>query len=673
LILALEAYCSHGGKGHFLLLEMAKYSGRVASAKRNSPERQILCLRNASSTHRLGAAVAHEIFPQVFSKPAKYPEVVRVALATPLSKLHAAALICGVLSAALGIFVLIGWSFDIEPLMSVLPGHIRMKPNAAVLFFSAGIALALSLRNSRRSRRLARVLAIVVIFFSLLTLVEYGAVVDFHIDEVLFTDHVQRTFPGRMALITCVNFCLIGVSLLCLNASGRIRWMALGLALFVMADSYAAIVASVYGVRILYGAIDYKSMALHTGAGFLTIGAGIVLAQPESTLLGVLCAPQNGGRMARRILPFVLLLPVALGWIYLRPSVDFGQPHFGMALMAVTLSCSGSIALWVLAAFLNRAEREQAEFSREREESAMAIRQSERELRLVTDHLPTLLSYIDPDGRFLRVNRTYELWTGLPANAIVGKTIRELMGDDYWARTSFALDSVLRGETITFETTYPRLDGERVVEITYAPNTDETGSVRGIACMVADVDERRKAQQVMRESETLHSANKALHELATTDKLTGMKNRRAFDERLSTEFAASKEGDEELSVLLIDVDNFKSRNDTWGHAAGDEVLRKLGSVLSAAVRKPDLAARYGGEEFAVLLPVSGRTAATIVANRIVKLVAEKNWDEEQLTVSIGISTQTKAMRHEDELVSAADAALYEAKRTGKNRICYWEP
>jgi diguanylate cyclase (GGDEF)-like protein/PAS domain S-box-containing protein len=310
---------------------------------------------------------------------------------------------------------------------------------------------------------------------------------------------------------------------------------------------------------------------------------------------------------------------------------------------------------------------------REREENASAIRQSERELRLVTDHLPTLLSYIDTDGRFLRVNRTYERWMGLTANAIVGKTIRELMGEDYWERTSFALETVLRGETITFETAYPRLDGERIAEITYAPSTDDTGCVRGIACMVVDVDERRRAQQALRDSEILSSANKALHELARTDELTGIKNRRAFEERLSKEFAISKTHDLALSLLLIDVDDFKARNDTWGHAAGDDVLRKLGSLLSTAVRGPDLAVRYGGEEFAVLLPGSSESGASIVANRIQKLVTEENWKEEQLTLSMGVSSVRTDMTREDELVVAADTALYEAKRTGKNRICYWKP
>ena len=174
-----------------------------------------------------------------------------------------------------------------------------------------------------------------------------------------------------------------------------------------------------------------------------------------------------------------------------------------MALFALTLVAAGAAALWIIAFFLNRREEERATLAREREQAAFAIRQSERELRLVTDHLPILLSYIGTDERLLRVNRTYETWFGLPAGQVVGRTIGELLGERYRQSTAAARQSALRGETVTIEALYPTVRGERRAEITYAPDADEDGQVRGLIGMVVDVEEQRQAEAALRQSEKL--------------------------------------------------------------------------------------------------------------------------------------------------------------------------
>jgi PAS domain-containing protein len=322
--------------------------------------------------------------------------------------LHRTAVVCAALVVLVGILVLLGWLVGNEFLMSVLPGHIRMKANAAVCFIAAGLALAASLQSSLSAKRLARVLAPIVLCVGAATLAEYVFKIDLRIDEFLFRDPVQRIFPGRMAEITAACFCLVGLSVLLLGRERLARMLSQWVALSVCALAFVAIVGWVYGVRILYGSAGYTSMALHTGVGFLILGVGLLLAQPDLPIVRVLFAPEAGGWLARRILPVTMLLPVVLGWAYLSPALDFGGPRFGMALFAVTAGATGSAGLWFVAMFLNRRQRDQTEFTRVREEGAAAVRQSERELRLVTDHLPTLLSYIDTQGRFVRVNRTYE-------------------------------------------------------------------------------------------------------------------------------------------------------------------------------------------------------------------------------------------------------------------------
>jgi diguanylate cyclase (GGDEF)-like protein len=147
-----------------------------------------------------------------------------------------------------------------------------------------------------------------------------------------------------------------------------------------------------------------------------------------------------------------------------------------------------------------------------------------------------------------------------------------------------------------------------------------------------------------------------------------LRNRRSFEERLVMEFSMARRRKRELSVLLIDVDNFKTINDRFGHAAGDEVLRRLGMILRTTVRLPDLPARYGGEEFVVLLPESGEDSAMGLARRLMQRVAAEEWENEPLTISVGMAAMNESLESGFQLVELADEALYAAKRAGKNRV-----
>jgi diguanylate cyclase (GGDEF)-like protein len=160
---------------------------------------------------------------------------------------------------------------------------------------------------------------------------------------------------------------------------------------------------------------------------------------------------------------------------------------------------------------------------------------------------------------------------------------------------------------------------------------------------------------------------RGLREDAHTDPLTGLGNRRAFQEAIEGLMRQRREGDRDFSLLMIDIDHFKNYNDSHGHPAGDEVLRLVGLALKAALRPGDVASRHGGEEFAVLLPGIGGALAVKVAERIRRDLEHTGWPHEPVTVSIGTA---QAARDEDpaHLVARADAALYRAKREGRNRV-----
>ena len=159
-----------------------------------------------------------------------------------------------------------------------------------------------------------------------------------------------------------------------------------------------------------------------------------------------------------------------------------------------------------------------------------------------------------------------------------------------------------------------------------------------------------------------------MRRMAAVDGLTGLANRRAFDSALRAEVERSARTGQPLSLVLLDVDHFKRINDTFGHQSGDDVLRNVGAVLAAG-RATDLAARYGGEEFAVLLPACSSADAVAVAERLRAGIAAVGPPE--VTASAGVATlQARPGTKADQgsaLVDAADSALYQAKRAGRDR------
>jgi diguanylate cyclase (GGDEF)-like protein len=161
-----------------------------------------------------------------------------------------------------------------------------------------------------------------------------------------------------------------------------------------------------------------------------------------------------------------------------------------------------------------------------------------------------------------------------------------------------------------------------------------------------------------------------IQQQALTDALTGCYNRRSFEMQLDREMKVSKRQHQPLSLIMLDLDRFKQLNDSVGHDAGDAALRKLADCFKQELRGVDSAARFGGDEFAVILPQAYMEGAMIVAERLRASIAEIQIPGfGNLSASIGIATFPSHGTSRTDLVNAADAALYQAKRAGRNRVC----
>lgn len=175
--------------------------------------------------------------------------------------------------------------------------------------------------------------------------------------------------------------------------------------------------------------------------------------------------------------------------------------------------------------------------------------------------------------------------------------------------------------------------------------------------------------EIERKQTELMEINAVLLELSNTDKLTGLKNRRFFQEKLDEQLKEYSQTRIPFSLFLIDIDHFKRVNDTWGHAYGDEVLFDVASILKSHARDGDTVARYGGEEFVMILPETEVKGARADAERLRRAVQDFSWKTGSMTVSIGITTATPD-DNEETLLLKADEALYASKLNGRNQVTH---
>ena len=321
------------------------------------------------------------------------------------------------------------------------------------------------------------------------------------------------------------------------------------------------------------------------------------------------------------------------------------------AIVAGVLLCMVLMLAAVLALqfrFRNRIER--------------TLRDSESHYRLLANNIADIIILIDARGMLRYVSQSVEPVLGLRAKELIGKSCFALVHPEdresvMQATTRLGgADSV---STVVFR--HYRGDGTLAwVESKFKLAQESSGATgKEFLCVIRDVTERKRME------DELTQLNRRLTQLAATDGLTGLTNRRTFDSFLRREYEAC----EAISVLLFDIDNFKCYNDTYGHQAGDRCLQ---AVAKAIGNTSGLSARYGGEEFAIVLPHASEDEALKVAEAIrltVRALGIPNTASSRghITISAGVATRTRATIDEAALVGEADTALYEAKRLGRNR------
>jgi diguanylate cyclase (GGDEF)-like protein/PAS domain S-box-containing protein len=251
---------------------------------------------------------------------------------------------------------------------------------------------------------------------------------------------------------------------------------------------------------------------------------------------------------------------------------------------------------------------------------------------------------------------------GFDGRSLEGRNLFEALGGQSAEslQTAFARLQTGRETRNRVDSVHARPDGTLVhCEWFNSALTDASGHVTSVMCLVEDVTVRVEAEMKLRR-------------MAMHDQLTGLPNRASLAERLKASLARAQRSRETVGLLFIDLDGFKSVNDQFGHAAGDEVLREVADRLGGCVRDTDTVARLGGDEFVILLePDSGADGADIVAERVLQALAPRfrfREGEASIGASIGIAQNPPLPGVATELLKRADAAMYEAKRAGKGCV-----
>jgi len=292
--------------------------------------------------------------------------------------------------------------------------------------------------------------------------------------------------------------------------------------------------------------------------------------------------------------------------------------------------------------------------ARRKQEQELLI--SERWLRSITDNLPALIAYVDQEERYRFCNSYYETTFNSEPGKVIGRTARDVLGERGYALAASRIAAALKGERVTFEREHQEPEGNtRHWRVEYIPDRQD-GKIAGFYAMVLDITELKQVEHQLRT-------------FARLDTLTGLANRHHFNEKLTEAIARTKRSGAQMALLYLDIDHFKSINDSLGHHGGDAVLREFSQRLTACIRQSDTVARLAGDEFVIILEGRDMAAETVFVAEKIMHYMKRGFailgTVRAVTTSIGIAIRREGEVDAEALLRRADEALYDAKSAGR--------
>lgn len=309
-------------------------------------------------------------------------------------------------------------------------------------------------------------------------------------------------------------------------------------------------------------------------------------------------------------------------------------------------------------------------------EAERRISEAHERLNQTLESIGDYFVSLDPENRISYFNSSAAELMGTTEPIEIGNTLGMHVPNEMLEIAQQVIQAVRdTGESATFEAcnepsqrwyefrVYP---AKEQISLYWRDVTERKAAETRIASQLTEINEKNEI--LRRQQKELQLANDRLATLARIDGLTGMMNHKSFQAILSQQHAAAEATGAHLSLIMLDVDDFKGFNDTFGHPAGDVVLKKVAAIIRDSVRKSDYVARYGGEEFVVVLPGASGEDASRVAETIRANIERHKWTKRAITASLGVSVLGESAADKQDLIDTADQALYAAKRAGRNQV-----
>ncbi len=558
----------------------------------------------------------------------------------------------------------VGWSTGSDVLTRGLSEWPRMTPWTAAMLAALGVAvLAQSGRPSRSRIRAGCAVSAAVAVLAVVFLAEYATARSFGLDGLWFSGAVNQlggTWPGRPSPRTAVSalFLTVGIALTRVDR----RWTS---TLWQFALLAAAVLPLLTGLAYLFdvvalmGVTRATGMGISTAAGLLLLVAATVASRPDRNPLAWLMARPD--RVALLRLGVVLAgLPAILGLTRLG-LVALGARE-GVALVFSVMAGT----LLTGAATFYFSQREQ-KLLIDKEQASRRRAEAEARYRILAENLVDVVVLLDGvtvvhlDGsRVAWISPSVEAAFGDPPPRWIGTDFIQRVHPDDISEVKATLAGLAQGGTVVARFRVGSDDGDyHWVDARCKPYIDADGDIGGILIALRMVDD-------------LVDAERRLLRQARLDPLTGLVNRGEAIARLEAALTDCGRAGPHLGLLFCDVDQFKSINDAWGHAAGDVVLATMADRIRGCVRDSDTVGRIGGDEMLVLLPgVHDLEEVAAIAEKIRACASEPiqhNGQNIRATLSIGAALSSPD-ESADHLTARADAAMYQAKQAGRNTVC----